>query len=122
VEVIILAIFLFIGIVTITAVIFGGWVILSIARLIGRVVGLVSESIAPSTQPIGMPPPHLMRCDHANCRADNPKSARFCRRCGKPFQLQAAAVSVRRKNVWCAAKRSGKREVREFAHRGARML
>ena len=98
--------FLFIGVMAITAVIFGGWVIGRIAQGLGRMLGLIPP------RPTRMPPPQLrgysvpqslpsfglpagsIQCRIAGCRHVNPLTAKFCRHCGHAFpQIQSAPAS-----------------------------
>ncbi len=94
-EAAILAIFVFAGIILVGTVLFAVWVVVSGLRLFGRATGFIARSVSSPAPVVGQPPPHLMRCGHANCRADNLKAARFCRRCGKPFQLAATSSAAR---------------------------
>ena len=77
--------------------VFGGWVIVAILRLIGRALGGAGAGAA--RQPL--PPVALRhrRCAYANCAAYNVSSARFCRRCGRAVGAGEVAV-VRRVAMW----------------------
>ena len=83
----IFTILLIIGAVVVGVLIFGGWVTVSIVRLIWR--GLFGN---PSAGSLPMPPPRFVRCVHRNCATDNPESARFCRRCGRMLHEQPAVA------------------------------
>jgi hypothetical protein len=86
-----------IGVLLVSALVFGGWLIVSIVRLIGRAVG-------PSPRPNALPAPALnrVRCGRQGCGAENPTPARFCRRCGRILNLQQAAAPApaRRVAMW----------------------
>src|SRR5947208_3313722 len=73
---------LFVVVMMVTALLFGGWVIFTIIRLIFRALGAVF-SPAPSRARITMPQTQpLVTCSNPRCRGPNPLAARFCRRCG----------------------------------------
>jgi hypothetical protein len=66
----------------IAAVVFIGWVAVSVAKSAGRGILSVAK--------VGFAGPALLatekRCTRGNCRATNPVSASFCRRCGRRLQ------------------------------------
>jgi hypothetical protein len=74
--------------------VFGGWVIVVVLRLVGRILGGL---FAPAPAPRAILP--VIRCGHPKCRATNPGRARFCRRCGKMLQLSDPAVA-RKVAMW----------------------
>lgn len=91
---VVFTILLFFGIIAVTVVLFGGWVILSVVRFILRAFGGAAA---------GAPKPMRARkqvlCPHHRCGAPNPADARFCRRCGhelpavgNEFQYHRAAI------------------------------
>ncbi len=83
---ILIGIFLFIALVVVASLLFGGWVLYTIVRLIGRGLMALRRS-----------GPHhgafALTCTRPGCRADNPTVARFCRRCGAG--LEQARTSFR---------------------------
>jgi hypothetical protein len=82
------------GIALVAALVFGGWVIVAILRLAGRMLGgLFAPPPAPRLNV------QLVRCGHPRCRADNPGRARFCRRCGKMLHAPRPAVA-RQAAMW----------------------
>ena len=98
--------FLFIGVMAITAVVFGGWVIGRIARGLGMMLGLIpprnarmaAPQMLPFSQSPNLPPfglPHgSIQCRIAGCRHINPTSAKFCRHCGHAFpQMQSTPMA-----------------------------
>lgn len=88
-----LTIIVFFGVIALTALLFGGWVIVSIIRFIVRAVaGASSEQEA-------TPVVSSVRCAGKGCHAENPAQARFCRRCGQVLP-QAQRVAVRRAAMW----------------------
>jgi len=89
-ETVFITIFFFIGIMVIAAVIFSGWMAVSILRLLGRIVGALLGMNRPRPPLLPPGPPHTIRCGFEKCRAINHERARFCRRCGKV--LNAAAL------------------------------
>jgi hypothetical protein len=91
-------IFLFVGVIAITALIFGAWIVVGIVRLVFRAIGALFVAPAP-------PPPQraqvigTIQCGSQQCRATNPSNARFCRRCGQSLPIQRVAAS-RRAACW----------------------
>ena len=96
-----LTILLFGVVIILTAVVFFGWIIFSIVRLI---VGGVASLFGYRGNPRIGPPPrvainHIVRCRTNGCQAINPVDACFCRRCGRPLP-SPQRVQVRRAAVW----------------------
>ena len=108
---------IFIGVMAVTALVFGGWVIVNVARGIGSLLGLRQaprlmqqhrQAFAPGRAPpplapssraltsLDPPPPGYLRCNIHGCRHLNPASARFCRHCGNAFPLTAQQAAVPR--------------------------
>ena len=79
-ENVVIIILVFLAVMVITALVFGGWLIISVLKLIGRGIGAL---IGPRGARELPSPPHTVRCVFEKCRAVNPDRARFCRRCGK---------------------------------------
>jgi hypothetical protein len=97
---ILVAILVFVAVLIVAGLIFGGWVIVSVLRLLGRLVGGGRSAGPPARLP---PPLRRVQCPHTNCRAANAPSARFCRRCGRAVDEYAARpgpVVVRRVAMW----------------------
>ena len=96
-----LAVFIFLGVMAVTALIFGGWVIVRIFRGIGSMVGMNSPRV-PARQmytPIQIPQqavPHgFIQCRVNGCRHVNPADAKFCRHCGHAFPPAQPGVARR---------------------------
>jgi hypothetical protein len=92
----VITILIFVGVMGVTALLFGGWIVVSIIRFVGR---------AMSRQPAA--PPSMMRtgdcvlCANEMCRTPNPPAAQFCRRCGRALNQSAARpAAVRRAAMW----------------------
>ena len=93
-----IALLVFLGIMAVASVVFGAWLIVMAARFVWRRV-------------FGMPSPHARRpiallqtsarnqCVRPLCCAENPPTARFCRRCGRVLPA-AQQVAVRRVAMW----------------------
>jgi hypothetical protein len=91
--------FLFVAIIMVTALLFGGWVIFMIIRLIVRALAAifgVSRPRAQITMPLQSP---MVTCSNQRCRGPNPISARFCRRCGVALP-SPQHVAARRAAMW----------------------
>jgi hypothetical protein len=89
----ILAFFVFVAVMILTAVVFFGWLIVSIIRL---VLGGIAAVFSPPRPKASFS--HTVRCRQAGCQAINPADARFCRRCGQELP-QPQRVVVRRAAV-----------------------
>jgi hypothetical protein len=105
-------VFIFIGVTALTALLFGGWVIFTILRLIMRGLIAIFDPRAASARPLqrpgaapGLPPlpasnfPQGLRCSHEGCHQMNPTTAHFCRRCGRALPTPQR-VGVRRAAMW----------------------
>jgi hypothetical protein len=88
-----IAILIFIAVVVVAALVFGGWLIIATVRLVGRALGSGGAQSYPGRRIPSLP--HLARCEHAGCLAENPRSARFCRRCGRVLGVLRAAPARR---------------------------
>ncbi len=89
-------ILIFMGVMAVTAVIFGAWIMVTIVRVVFR--GLAAIFAPPALPPMPSATRGTM-CPNESCRAVNPAAARFCRRCGRQLP-QAQRVSVRRAAMW----------------------
>jgi hypothetical protein len=87
-----IAILIFIAVVIVGALVFGGWLIVAAVRLIGRALGGGAPAYPAHRMPML---PNLVRCGHAGCLAENPRRARFCRRCGRVLGARDARVMRR---------------------------
>lgn len=92
------AIFIFIAIIAVTAVLFGGWLIVVIVRGLIRIVSH-ALGVEHRGQSMSLPGQNNATCPQANCCAPNPARAAFCRRCGRPMP-RAQRVTVRRAAMW----------------------
>ena len=92
------AIFIFIAIIAVTAILFGGWLIVVIVR---GIIALVTHLFALDEQrrPMALPGQNNVICPQTNCRAPNLAQAAFCRRCGRQMP-RAQRVTVRRAAMW----------------------
>ncbi|HVT89642.1 MAG TPA: hypothetical protein VHD56_12370 [Tepidisphaeraceae bacterium] len=89
-----LTILIFMGVITITAVIFVIWVIASILGTIFRGACSLFAPLPP------MPAATRGRvCSNSRCQAVNPGVANYCRRCGSEL-APSQRVHVRRVAMW----------------------
>src|SRR5438270_7373740 len=86
----VITILIFVGVMGVTATLFGGWIVVSIIRLIARTLSGQSTTM-PRLQQFGAGP----TCTNDRCRTSNPPGAQYCRRCGQALG-PANRVSVRR--------------------------
>lgn len=91
-------ILVFMGVIAITALLFGVWVIVGIVRIMGRIIGTIFGTPRRPPMPITRALPSV-RCPNDRCHAMNPVNARFCRRCGQAIDVQR--VASRRAAMWC---------------------
>src|SRR4051794_8809494 len=97
-----LTILVFMGVIAVTALVFGVWLIVTIARGILRGLGLMfdggpSQSAAQLRQNAASM--NARMCGNDRCGAGNPAAARFCRRCGRELP-GGTRVGVRRAAMW----------------------
>ena len=110
-----LTMFIFVGVMAVTVLVFGGWVLVNVMR------GLFGMFGGSSRRPASLPPqsrvgpapwrpmqqnplnnfsnfssPGAIQCGVPGCRRLNPAGARFCRRCGHAFPQQQHVSAVRR--------------------------
>jgi hypothetical protein len=102
----VLFIAIFVGIMAISALIFGGWFLVMIVRGIASFLGVRPVTSPPAIGPrrpsgavqIG-PVPNQRTCPYELCKAPNDGTARFCRRCGRELGAPVHA-QVRRAAGW----------------------
>jgi hypothetical protein len=73
-------ILIFLGAIVLAAVLFVGWVVVTIVR---AVMGAVLLVFRPRGRAARVATAQSVRCPRRQCRAENPRGARFCRRCGR---------------------------------------
>jgi ribosomal protein L40E len=84
--------FVFMGVIVVSAVIFGLWVVLTVLKFLFRgIVGLFVSDAPPL-------PPTALPCPRRGCQAINPMAARFCRRCGQ--ELGSPQQRARQAALW----------------------
>jgi hypothetical protein len=86
-----LALFIFIGVMAVTVLVFGGWIIVKIIRGVSGLLGVRPPPQPPRQFTSGAvqspAPPGYVRCNVPGCRHLNPAGAKFCRHCGHAFPL-----------------------------------
>ena len=70
----ILSFFTFVFVMVVTAILFGSWVVVSIVRMIWRMIFGGPRRMLPGNTG--------RQCMNPGCRSVNPTHAHFCRRCG----------------------------------------
>jgi hypothetical protein len=107
---------IFFGIIALTAVLFGLWLLFTIVRLIFRGIGALVAPASPtrdrelagarakSLPPLigtGLNTLPGARCVNSRCRGFNPTAARFCRRCGSALpQTLTTPLATKRVAMW----------------------
>jgi hypothetical protein len=85
---VVFTILVFIGVISVTALLFGGWLIMTLVRFARRVLNPPRPAMLNMQQPV---------CPNPGCRAPSPANARFCRRCGSRLTIgQPVAVTPTR--------------------------
>jgi len=84
----VMTVLLFFGVMAITAVVFGGWLMVAIFRFVGGLIG-------GGPSPIHQQNVDGRHCGNEKCRAINAVDAKFCRRCGREMPTPQR-VEVRR--------------------------
>jgi hypothetical protein len=79
-------IILFFGVIAITAVVFGGWMVVAVIRAIVRAISGNGRR-----RQISAIADRSAECPYDGCRARNRIDARFCRRCGRTMSANARA-------------------------------
>lgn len=79
-----LVVVVFMVIVAVTMLIFGGWIILKVFSGVGSLLGVGSRTFPqrPVQGGVAVQSREVVQCRVAGCRHFNPAKARFCRHCG----------------------------------------
>ena len=84
----IVTILIFIGVIAVTVLLFGGWLVVALVKGVVRALG-GGPPARPGYSALATTPDKV-RCLRARCHAENPRGGRFCRRCG--YSLEAGAL------------------------------
>lgn len=95
----IITILIFLAVMAVTAILFGGWLVVMIIRGIGKFLWRPTRQPLPAARKPLSGDVTLQRCTNERCRAENAAAAAFCRRCGTPMRA-AQHVPVRRVAMW----------------------
>jgi ribosomal protein L40E len=96
---------IFVAIMFVSALVFGGWFLTLLVRGVAGFLGVRSgpPQLRPNDRRAGGsqtgPVVGQRLCQYELCKASNDGTARFCRRCGREL-TRPAQVSVRRAAVW----------------------
>jgi hypothetical protein len=101
---------IFVAIMFVSALVFGGWFLVLIVRGVAGFLGIRSAQTQQQLRPnyrrmpggggVQTGPVVGQRlCQYELCKASNDGTARFCRRCGREL-TRPAQVSVRRAALW----------------------
>src|SRR5688572_7528161 len=83
----IVTILIFIGVIAVTVLLFGGWLVVALVKGVVRALG--GGQPANAGYHALATTPDKVRCFRPRCHAENPRGGRFCRRCG--CSLEAGA-------------------------------
>lgn len=105
---VVIGIFIFVGVIAVTTLLFSGWAIYGVIRAVVSGIGaLISSSSSPSSRPaLTGEGAGQTRCPRARCHAHNPPGATFCRRCGCSLTGNAGRVPAlppQRRQVFAAS-------------------
>lgn len=75
--------FLAVAIIAITAIVFGGWAVVTLLRFVFRGFAALFGDSSPRALEMRGTPEKI--CSHHGCGAGNASRANFCRRCGRPL-------------------------------------
>jgi len=101
----ILFVLIFVGIMIVSALVFGGWFLVMLLRGLGTFLGLrqVQPRANGPRRPSGAvqigPVPNQRICPYELCKSPNDATARFCRRCGREMGAPLRP-QVRRAAAW----------------------
>ena len=85
------------GVFIVTLLLFGGWVVANVIRLISRGV---SGLLGVSHRRPAVAGDRGRRCPRGNCHVENIPSARFCRRCGLSLDADPRRLASARRSAW----------------------
>ena len=93
---VVIGIFIFVGVIAVTTLLFSGWALYGVIRVIASgFSALIGSSPRRAPRPMMMGPvPGQVRCPRDRCHAHNPPGAAFCRRCGSKLLGSAVALSM----------------------------
>jgi hypothetical protein len=94
-----IGIFIFVGIIAVTTLLFSGWAVYGVIRAIASGIGaLISSSSSPASSGATLAGQGTgqARCPRARCHANNPPGATFCRRCGCNLSGNTVGVPMAR--------------------------
>jgi hypothetical protein len=85
-----LGIIIFIAVMVITSLIFGGWVVVNIVRVFSRMLNSGKRFPPPRPFDVRFPAYGSIQCTAPGCRHVSPAGARFCRHCGRALPMTRA--------------------------------
>ena len=95
----VITILVFIAVIAVTALLFGGWLVVMLCTALGRLMLRPFCRRADASMLIDADATAAPRCPNERCRAENAPAAAYCRRCGS--QMRAVQrVPVRRVAMW----------------------
>jgi len=95
------AIFIFfvaIAVISVTAILFGGWAVVTLLRVVFRGFAAIFGDSSPRS--LEMRNRSEKICPHYGCGAGNPVAAQFCRRCGRQLPPGKQRAQMKRVAMW----------------------
>src|SRR5688500_1896 len=89
----VVTVLIFIGVIAVTVLLFGGWLVVARGRGVGLALG--GGPAGPSGYPALATTPDQGRCLRPGCHAENPRGGLFCRRCGTSLEAGAPHAHAR---------------------------
>ena len=95
----VITIVIFIAVIAVTALLFGGWLVVMLCAAMGRLLLAPFRQRADASMRIDADATAAPRCPNERCQAENAPVAAYCRRCGSPMRA-VQHVPVRRVAMW----------------------
>ena len=89
----VVTVLIFIGVIAVTVLLFGGWLVVALVRGVVRALG--GGQPGQSGYSALATTPDKVRCLRPRCHAENPRGGRFCRRCGTSLEAGAPHAHAR---------------------------
>ncbi len=91
-----IGIFIFVGVIAVTTLLFSGWAVYGVIRVLASGLDALFSSSSPASSRTPLPghAAGQSHCPRSRCHASNPPGAAFCRRCGSRLTANGAGVPL----------------------------